>query len=56
MIKPNSNEGSFLTPEKNPLLVEENVADGLNASRDGAWDHSSRNARCNLVNPIGAEA
>ena len=44
MIEPKSNEGSLLTPEKDPLLSVEDVAGRLNVSRDWVWDHSSRKA------------
>ena len=44
MIEPNSNDGSFLIPEKDPLLSVEDVAGRLNVSRDWVWDHSSRKA------------
>jgi hypothetical protein len=49
MIEPNSNDGSLLIPEKDPLLSVEDVAGRLNVSRDWVWDHSSRKPRYNLA-------
>jgi hypothetical protein len=55
MIEPNSNDGSLLIPEKDPLLSVEDVAGQLNVSRDWVWDHSSQKPRYNLAIHMSAE-
>ena len=55
MIEPNSNDGSLLIPEKDPLLAVEDIAGPAECVPGLVWDHSSRKPCYNLAIHMSAE-
>jgi hypothetical protein len=56
MIEPNSNEGSLLTPQKNPSSIGGGRRRPPECVQRLSVDHSSRKARYNSVIRMSAEA